>query len=111
MKDVKGAAINVDEFVDTLCINVVKKFRQLDEEGFSRDNQKKKYEGPTLHYQISQLLEFKDEQVKIWDVKLENVLHEGIFRSINNFGHAILETDQNEPKTIIDGRMRKSDTN
>ncbi len=38
LKDLKGEAIDVDQFVDLLCINVVKKFRQLDEEGFSRAN-------------------------------------------------------------------------
>jgi len=27
LKDVKGVSIDVDEFVNTLCVNVVKKFR------------------------------------------------------------------------------------
>ena len=58
-------------------------------------------------------LEYKNERVNIFDIKLEKVLHSGIFKGIDEYGQAILELkkegteSETETKAIMDGRMRK----
>lgn len=108
LKDVIGHKVDVDVFVSNLCTNVVRRFSQLDEEGFARERSKFMHKTPTLQYQVSQLLEYKGERVQILDCKLETVLHEGEFKTINSYGHALLLNDSNEVVTVMDGRMRKS---
>ena len=48
---------------------------------------------------------FINEPVKIFDVALKEVLHEGVFKGINEYGNAILVKDKEEI-TVAGGRMR-----
>ena len=57
---------------------------------------------------LEQKLAYMNEEILIFDEKLEKVLNKGTFVGINEFGHALLKTD-GEIKTIIDGRMRKAE--
>ena len=50
-------------------------------------------------------LAFIGQHVSIYDIGLKNVEHEGIFKGINEYGHAILE---NNEKPVTGGRMRAS---
>ena len=43
--------------------------------------------------------------MKIFDFSLQNLQHEGIFVRVNEYGHAILNSNDKE-KTVTDGRMR-----
>ena len=49
---------------------------------------------------------FKNENVNIFDLKLEKIIDTGIFKGINQYGHALIEKER-EIKAIFDGRMRK----
>ena len=80
LKEILGSnkQVNVDEFVERLSLKVVEKFSEVDRDGF---------EGK-LRSRVTQMLEYKDEEVNIFDATLTNVLHRGVFTGINKFGHA-----------------------
>jgi hypothetical protein len=50
--------------------------------------------------------------VNIFDIQLKDVLQSGVFKGIDNFGQALIETSEtaqdgsNVTKSVSDGRMR-----
>ena len=62
-----------------------------------------------MKHKIEERLLYINEEVQIWDFKLEKVLAEGKFVGINDFGNAILQQSNGEVKEVHDGRMRKKE--
>ena len=79
------------EFSKKLICNLLKALKNK-EESFER---------------YKQSLVFISEPVKVFDVALKEVLHEGVFKGINEYGNAILVKDKEEV-TVTGGRMRRA---
>ena len=87
--------IEIVPFIDKLSAILMKNVKRLRSLGFKQ----------SLKPEIEKRLEFFNQEVNIFDIKLETVLHSGTFIGINEYGHAII---QKEGKQVVvsEGRMR-----
>ena len=96
LKDQVGSTsdLEVMPFIETLSRKLFANKKILEQGGFV-----------SLKPKINQRLEFLDQHVKIFDFTLKEVLHQGKFVGIDDYGHALLEAD-GITKSVADGRMR-----
>ena len=69
----------------------------------------RKFEKGKIVEEYQKLLKMKGSRVCIYDNKLENVVREGIFLGVNEYGFALIE-DQGNVAVINEGRMREKKT-
>jgi hypothetical protein len=65
--------------MDILFENLINNLSLLKQGGFEK-----------IKNEINVFLLYKGMQVNIYDIKLQNILHSGIFLGVNEYGHAIL---------------------
>ncbi|KAL4464300.1 hypothetical protein ABPG72_011345 [Tetrahymena utriculariae] len=90
--------INIFEFVQNLWINL-------------SNNLQKVVKQNSFHAILDTVRErmmYLNQKVKIYDLTLTNVLQEGIFKGLNEYGNAQLQSlnDPKEIEAIYEGRMR-----
>ncbi|KRW99474.1 hypothetical protein PPERSA_07959 [Pseudocohnilembus persalinus] len=89
--------LELRQIQEILSQNYFQNIYQLQKHGFKGYFQNK----------IDEVLEYKNQEVYIYDEKLVEVLHQGVFVGINEHGNAILEIQNSKQKIIVaDGRMR-----
>lgn len=89
--------LDVTQFISKLNDRLFENISRLKEGGFN-----------VLKDSIEQKLEYVGEQINIYDLQLQNVLHTGVFKGIDNFGHVMLEVEGGKTISVMDGKMRKA---